>query len=1244
MNRAHNRANGAEKVQSILNVTDLNFAQINLHHCIKATDNFCRGLKMEHTSVSLILEPWVHGKKVRGFGQLHDRLFYYKMGNRPRAAIHVSSDVEALPLHQFMDDDVSVVRVCRKISDGGDFVVASVYMPYDSDGSPPGPSFVRLVDYCKSQRVPLVTGADSNAHHVVWGSRNTNVRGESLLQYLVSTDLMIMNRGRKPTFVIKSRSESIDITLATSDIADLIHSWRVTDEETFSDHKLIKFSLRGTFPQRQPYRNPRKTNWGLYKETLRDKLNELEYSERYLTASDLDRVNDGVTKAMIEAYQEACPLLRPKPLYRSTIWSDELEEKKRKLRKAWNRAGRKGKNQEQDKQTYRELLKEYKKAQSELKEKCKVKFFEDAKSIPAFARVHKILAKDPTVQVGTLLRQDGTYTEDSRETAELLLKTHFPGSVIPRAAPPNPRAIPPSRSDWKFAERLTKKGKVKFAIHKFQSYKSPGLDEVFPALLKQGIDLLLRWLISIFKSSLALNYVPQLWEKVKVIFIPKPGRATHCEAKDFRPISLTSFLLKAVERLMDFYIRSEVLKRFPLHVNQHAYQMGKSTDTALHQMTQKIESMLRNGNVALGCFMDVEGAFDNTGFEVIERAARARRVEEVAIRWILTMLSGRTVKANVCGTDLSLCVTRGCPQGGILSPILWCMVIDSLLVELNQCGVFTQGYSDDVSSLVCGFSVDTVGDVMRMGLKIVEKWCDDRGLRVNPVKTKLVLFSKRRSGDENLLGEFYLFDKRLQLSAWVKYLGVIFDNKLTWILHLEDKLNKVISIFWMCRNAFGRTWGLSPRAIEWLYTAVVRPILCHGCIAWWPRVEVGTASKRLDKLQRLACLCITGAKRSTATRAMEALLSLPPLDLFIKSTAFNAARNMQCNGWWNTAEPVGHLGITNLVVNDILSMPSDQIRPVLMLEDNFNCITPEKDLWLGESIIYPPVNGTVGYTDGSRRNGRSGAGFFCADPLLEVSIPTGTIATVYQNELFAIGEICRTMSLRNTIGKTIYICTDSQSAIDAISSPKVDSKLVLECKSALNALAGTNEVNVIWVPGHEGIPGNERADELAGKGAETEFRGTEPFFGISKETRKEITKQWLISQHSKKWRECPEAQHTKLFCKSPSAKFSRELINLSRPKIKTVVEAITGHCNLNKYLHKIGYKDSPKCLCGFKEETGVHIIKECPRFRYLRKMKLGKPELDEADMDVKKMGVIELATFLEKTKRFTCTSDNFVIP
>lgn len=141
----------------------------------------------------------------------------------------------------------------------------------------------------------------------------------------------------------------------------------------------------------------------------------------------------------------------------------------------------------------------------------------------------------------------------------------------------------------------------------------------------------------------------------------------------------------------------------------HCTQTSKSFNTALHQLTHKLESTLKNGEVALGCCMDIEDAFDNTEFNVITDATRETQMESIAVKWIIKMLSSRTVEAVVCGTKSSAVVTRGCPQGGILSRILWCMVIDSLLVKLwllHSRSLRRRFYAR-------GFSVSVIGDLMR---------------------------------------------------------------------------------------------------------------------------------------------------------------------------------------------------------------------------------------------------------------------------------------------------------------------------------------------------------------------------------------------------------------------------------------------------------------------------------------------------------------------------------------------------
>jgi hypothetical protein len=159
------------------------------------------------------------------------------------------------------------------------------------------------------------------------------------------------------------------------------------------------------------------------------------------------------------------------------------------------------------------------------------------------------------------------------------------------------------------AARIVTFRKVQWAIVTFASYKSPGVDGIFPALLQEGREVLIPYLIRIFCACLATGYVPTAWRQVKVVFIHKPGRNSYCGPKDFRPISLTSFLLKTLERLVYRFLRDEILASQLLHPNQHAYQVGKSVETALHQLVVRIEKALDQQQVALGAFLDIEEGF-----------------------------------------------------------------------------------------------------------------------------------------------------------------------------------------------------------------------------------------------------------------------------------------------------------------------------------------------------------------------------------------------------------------------------------------------------------------------------------------------------------------------------------------------------------------------------------------------------------------------------------------------------------
>jgi hypothetical protein len=134
--------------------------------------------------------------------------------------------------------------------------------------------------------------------------------------------------------------------------------------------------------------------------------------------------------------------------------------------------------------------------------------------------------------------------------------------------------------------------RVEWAIDTFAPYKSPGADGIFTVLLQQAREVVIPYLVTIFRSCLSTGYIPAIWRQVKVVCIPKPGKGTYSGPRDYRPFSLTSSLLKTLESLVDRYLRNNALITVPLHSNQRAYQAGKSVETAFHHLVVRVEKAL----------------------------------------------------------------------------------------------------------------------------------------------------------------------------------------------------------------------------------------------------------------------------------------------------------------------------------------------------------------------------------------------------------------------------------------------------------------------------------------------------------------------------------------------------------------------------------------------------------------------------------------------------------------------------
>ena len=231
-------------------------------------------------------------------------------------------------------------------------------------------------------------------------------------------------------------------------------------------------------------------------------------------------------------------------------------------------------------------------------------FTTDTTDMAKASRLNKILSKKKYREVGLIKLPDGTLTESTQESYQVLMEEHFPGceQTAPdvnsqadmrgdEGQPDQPQLI--DSIPW-IDESL-----VVRSISIFDDYKSPGPDGLKPIVLKHLPPVAITVLVGLYTAMIRLHYTPLRWQQVHVIFLPKDGRDCYLEKRSFRPISLYLFFLKAIERLVQWNLEQTAR---PIHSRQHAYRKGMCAENALSGVVDRAEKALSTKKVALAVF------------------------------------------------------------------------------------------------------------------------------------------------------------------------------------------------------------------------------------------------------------------------------------------------------------------------------------------------------------------------------------------------------------------------------------------------------------------------------------------------------------------------------------------------------------------------------------------------------------------------------------------------------------------
>ena len=715
----------------------------------------------------------------------------------------------------------------------------------------------------------------------------------------------------------------------------------------------------------------------------------------------------------------------------------------------------------------------------------------------------------------------------------------------------------------------------------------------------------LQRLTNLYRASLAIQWVPEAWRRSKVVFIPKPGKDDYTKVKSYRPISLSSFLMKAMERVILWEMEATALIDTPLNPNQHGFRHNSSCDSAVSGLVDLIESAILRKQYAIGVFLDIQGAFDNLDLDKAVQGMEKHSFPTPVVQWYAHYLRGRTVEADVKGVKATRRLTRGTPQGGVLSPMVWNLAFDSLLDLFNEGPVKAKGFADDAALVVLGLDPDTLISLAQAAVDKATAWGEENGLKFAPAKTVVIFFNRKKKIE--LQNQITINNIPVPYSQSARYLGIEIDEKLDFAPHIWSKIKKAKALLFRIKGSIGKYWGPIPHLMKLMYTMMIRPVVTYGAIVWAKHAGRKYIQAGLAKLQRLIMLCTAPMAKSTPTLGLEVIGGLIPLDLLAKGEAIKTAvritgRNRSTwDGIGTTASTSrGHL-------RWIQSEAEEMGLGNVILDTGSKTRSWDKTYQVDESTFehgIPEVEpGLTCYTDGSKIKTKTGWGYRISrgnDILEETSKHLDDQATVFQAE---VGAIHAAAESALEIDGNITFYSDSQAALKALNGFVGRSKTVEACQKALNRLGRVKEVNLRWVKAHVGHPENEAADGLAKRGA---LSNPDPALPqtphlLSKATFVRKIRDALVREWSGRWVNEPTCRQTKMWFGKPNLARSERLLKSNRSTYGRLIQFITGHNYLGYHMRNVHPGEDNRCrLCAEVVETAEHISSECPVTRQAR--------------------------------------------
>nr|XP_049607014.1 uncharacterized protein LOC125987015 isoform X2 [Syngnathus scovelli] len=419
--------------------------------------------------------------------------------------------------------------------------------------------------------------------------------------------------------------------------------------------------------------------------------------------------------------------------------------------------------------------------------------------------------------------------------AQSTQSTYSPPPTTALSTPPSPWSPTLSLAEAAPALQIREE-EVRRMFRRQKIRKAPGPDGVSPSCLKVCAEQLAPTFARIFNRSLELCEVPSCFKSSTIVPVAKKPAITGMN--DYRPVALTSVVMKSFERLVLNHLKDVTGPLLDPH--QFAYRANRSVDDAvnmgLHYILQHLDTP---GKYARILFVDFSSAFNTIAPDILQQKLIQLAVPASTCQWITSFLTNRRQRVRLGSiTSDTLTTNTGAPQGCVLSPLLFSLYTNDF--SASDSSVKLLKYADDTTLI--GLIQNGDETAYRQEVERLVHWCSQNHLDLNPLKTVEMTVDFRRGPSP--LSPLTIRSNTILSTDTFKFLGTTISRDLKWTGHIDSVRKKAQQRLYFLRQL--KKFNLPRELLKTFYTAIIQSVLCTSITVWF-----GSASKQdKHRLQR----------------------------------------------------------------------------------------------------------------------------------------------------------------------------------------------------------------------------------------------------------------------------------------------------------------------------------------------------------------------------------------------------------